>query len=209
MDWTYFSASDLFATAKDACERASQSSQANSLVKDALVSIAFSAMTLEAYLSQAVFVSEKWRDRDPKIEAFIQVIGEMDDRDIGASMKAKYFMAYTIVGDKPMDRGAEPFQGFDLLVDLRNHLIHLKPDTQSSSRSQKLLARFSDRKLIAEIDESNRGSWVMYVSNPKVAKWACNVASSMIQGLSNHASNATIKEFFWVDANAAHFGRVN
>jgi hypothetical protein len=209
---TYFATGELYETAKQAYHRVSSQSE-NTPHNDALVAVLFSAATLESFMSQAVFVAETWSHLNPKIEVFAQFIGELEGRETGSSLKTKYYMAHWIICGTPFDRGRSPYQDFDLLVDLRNALIHLKPDKLGSEKTRKLLARLKSSNLIPDglvpnYDPSipeQRTVWVHYVSTATVAKWACNTAAAMIEGLWRNAPEEEIRQFFYMHANAAHY----
>ena len=50
-----------------------------------------------------------------------------DDAERMLSPLGKFQVALVCAGHERMDQGAEPFQSADVLVELRNHLVHFKP----------------------------------------------------------------------------------
>lgn len=204
---TYFSTTTLFDIAKEAYLRSISSKHENQLCNDALVAIVFATSTLEAWISQTIFIAKKWTKKPPKIiEVFANLLGEFDSKETSASLKTKYFMSHWVICGKRLDRGAEPYQSFDLLVDIRNSLIHLKPDKVSIDKIPKLLPPLKSKGLISDFDpKALRKCWVHYISNPHIAKWACNTAASMIQQFVKWPSEDQVKHFFKFGANALHF----
>src|SRR5262249_41506708 len=212
IDWTLFATHDLFATAKQACQRSAEGTLGREGGRDAIVAVLFSAATLEGFMSQAVQAAETWGHLHPKVKAFADFLGELDEREIGASIKTKYNMARRVLCGAPFDRGRNPFQAFDLLIDLRNLLTHLKPDRTSSERTKKLLARVNSAGLIPStllpvFDPNShlRAHWVHYICNPVIAKWSCNAAAAMITAFWDGAAEGIVQEVFRVHANAAHY----
>ena len=63
-------------------------------------------------------------------------------------------------------------------------------------------------KLIERHRPGDIASWVFSIGNQKVPKWACNVASEVIQSLHKQAPDAKVQELFRVHANGAHFQSV-
>ncbi len=43
------------------------------------------------------------------------------------SLLSKFQVALVCAGHERMDKGAEPYQSVDVLIDLRNELVHFKP----------------------------------------------------------------------------------
>jgi len=202
---TYFSTTTLFDIAKEAYRRSISSKHENQLCNDALVAIVFATSTLEAWISQTIFIAKKWTKKPPKIiEAFATLLGELDSNKTSASLKI--FMSHWVICGKRLDRGAEPYQSFDLLVDIRNSLIHLKPDKVGTEHIHKLLLQLKSKGLISDFDpKALRMCWVLHISNPHIAKWACNTAASMIQQFVKWPSEEQVKQFFELGANALYF----
>jgi len=213
VNWTFFTTHELYEVAKQAYYRASSKEAKDSPGNDALVAIVFSAATLESFMSQAVFMAEEWSHLHPKIETFAQFMGELEGREAASSLKTKYYLAHWIICGTPFERGKSPFQDFDLLIDLRNALIHLKPDKQTSEKTQKLLHCLKSKNLIPDRLFPNydanaperRSVWVRYISTDVVAKWACNTAAAMIEEFWKNAPEEEIRQFFSIHANAAHY----
>ena len=84
-----------------------------------------------------------------------------------------------------MDRGAQPYQDFDLLVAVRNMLVHYRPEVQpeggESGALQSLRRRLAAKRLVPphSSDETAR-SIFGDVANHNVAEWALEAALDMI-----------------------------
>jgi len=200
MDWTYLDAHWLSEVAKKACLRAARKSKSK-YTNDALVAIIFSVSTLEAYLSEVIDSAKAFSTMHPRIKFLGELFGCLDEKQI--SLKDKYNLVRLILCEKAFDTGGPPFQDFSLLVNIRNALIHLKPDKTSSTETRKtnIIKELRQKKIIPEEENpflkstGKRASWVMYLLNPSVAKWSCNAANLMMQGLWEEVTEEKIKAF--------------
>ncbi len=214
MSMTAFGTHILYDVAIQAYHRAASQPE-NKSSKDTLVAVLFSAATLESYMSQAVFCAEGYRLL-PKLEVFAKFIGELDSREAGSSVKSKYYMAHWIICGTPFDRGKTPYQDFDLLVDLCNALTHFKPDKLGLEKTRRLLARLKSSNLIPSDllpkwdpnTPEDRTLWVHYASTARVAEWACSTTAAMIGGFWRNAPEEEVRQFFYINANAAAYERM-
>jgi len=117
--------------------------------------------------------------------------------NLKGSIKAKYCLAFFLLAGVKMEKGVSPWQDFDLLVDLRNSLIHPKLDRIVDTSTGPISAegyRIAtpgglsvkmeypttidklDRKgiLAPRPKENVITSWTQIISTPAVAKWAVN-----------------------------------
>jgi len=63
----------------------------------------------------------------------------------------KYQLLLTLAERERLDRGAQPFQDAALLVDLRNRLVHFRPESISADdkhRMERLRGKFADSRLM-------------------------------------------------------------
>jgi hypothetical protein len=107
----------------------------------ALSVILFAAMTIEAFLNDLAFVAEG--------TALGDALAEVEQSR--GSVQLKLLVA-TIALGRPIDRGLEPYQSFQLLFDVRNALVHLKPKVKSFVRPDRGM---EPRKLLAELHRRN------------------------------------------------------
>jgi len=206
-NWTYFGTHILFDIAKEACQRSTRGKPERAPNHDALVAIVFAASTLEAWMSQAISSARRFTQAHPKVEFFAELLGQLDSRDFASSLKTKYYIAHWIVAGKKPDKGTEPYQSFNLLVDLRNALVHFKPDKPNPKKKiDKILVQLRNKGLLSgSLPSDPRTLWVFYVSNPLVATWACNSAAAMIQHFEKCTSEERLRVFFRTTANTGHY----
>ncbi len=205
----YFHTGQIFSIAKEAYNKSISQTQQNKPSDDALVAIVFAVLTLEAVMSQVIHMAKSFAKMSPKIDMFADFLNQLDSAR--TNLKDKYFLAHWLLCDKKLSRGAKLYQDFSLLIDIRNALVHLKPDKVSvKNKIDNLLKRLDDRNLLSEgflprYKSGERAIWVFYISNSNVAKWACNTAVSMIEGFWKETPDDKVKQFFETIAGIRSF----
>lgn len=74
------------------------------------------------------------------------------------SLLGKYQMALLLSGAGQFDKGAQPYQDAQLLIDFRNGLVHFRPDWHDSGKKRKfdsLGDRFHQSGLLSDEDGSD------------------------------------------------------
>lgn len=208
------SAAALFRVAKTACERLDQAGSPTSGGKDdALVSIVFSAASIEAFLNELPELlsafPELLKDEPPQISTFVRLADEIETNK--SSIKLKYVLAYSVLSGQPFDKSGQPYQNFSLLIEVRNGLMHMKPtDFSGEAKPDGTLVMGPTPKII----EKFRALGIMDISEPSIslpivnatqtttplrvdiplpwnyriatqaaAFWACNVASEVVDSI--------------------------
>jgi hypothetical protein len=150
--------------------------------------------------AQVIDMAKSFAEMSSKIDMFADFLNELDDAH--TSLKDKYFLAHWLLCDKKLSRGTNLYQDFSLLIDIRNALVHLKPDKVSvKNKIDNILKRLDDRNLLSKglippYKSDKRTTWVFYISNSNAAKWACNTAVSMIEGFWKETPDDRVKQFF-------------
>src|SRR4051812_15451205 len=151
----------------------------------ALVSIAFSVITLEAFLNEAVEWTQNFIGGTydlPIVSQFAQVMSVLEKRR--DSLEDKFSIAHSMFVGKPADFGSAPYQDLKLLVALRNELLHFKPNAPVSYEAgahpvrQNLRERLRAKNILAENVEYAE-SWLFHASTKAVARWACKTAANV------------------------------
>jgi len=144
-----------------------------------LTAILFSAAALEAYINETFQIIRGmpalWQSSN-KVSAFADVLDEAEEHR--ASPKLKYLLAKIVLTGTSFDKGALPYQDFDLLMAMRDELMHYK--LQRIEDTHKIVERLKSRKIQIAHEPNVRVSWTSVIATPDVAKWACNTAASMI-----------------------------
>lgn len=90
----------------------------------------------------------------------------------------KYQMALLLGGAKQFDKGMQPYQDAQLLVDLRNALVHFRPEWHDSDGDRRLSKRLAERVKPSGLLSAEDGSdWVtVKVLGAAGAEWAVATA---------------------------------
>jgi len=189
---TFTSAPTLFTVATDAYQRTGKAYSDRSPGQlDALVSVVFSVIALEAFINDlGALAAISPQLRGPSTLILADIIEEIEaDR---GSIQSKMFLAKSILSGTPYDKGAQPYQDFSLLVALRNELVHVRDldgvtVSYSSSEgwqlesSSRMADKFRSRNIIAEI--AGFPPPIHLFTTRAVAEWACNTTVKMVHSI--------------------------
>lgn len=155
--------------------------------EEAMPSIVLSAMTLECFLNE---LEERLQDGllvQPS-DALALLKGVMSLlEDERASILLKIDAIHLILSGVRIDRGRLPFQDVRFLSELRNSLIHRRPENFKLGRQDqeyephKFVKYLSQRGVISRPPTTNPPSWSQYVLVPQTARWAHNTVVDMVQ----------------------------
>lgn len=151
--------------------------------KEALVSIVFAAVSLEAFLNELIGLAQdfaEYEDAPPVTSAFSRLMSELDK--MHSSIELRIQMAHWLLVGRSYDTDSQPYQDFRLLFQIRNDLVHFKPEplterggpksTPSSVKGLRSKNILND----SSAPECNR-SWMHVIGTKAVAEWACNAVS--------------------------------
>ena len=152
---------------------------------DALVSIIFSAFSLEAFINELLAMAKMGKNDGFKEDFLDKLIEEIDESSSWKSTPKKFMSASEALGSK-FDKGKDPYQDFADLFNLRDCLAHLKPediieydkDEMFRYLGRKLTKRLRGKGILQEATTVN--SITLLVSTAKAAEWACETASTMV-----------------------------
>jgi hypothetical protein len=144
---------------------------------NALIAILFSAAALEAWIMDFGHAASQ---AGSKLHAIATMVEEAEE--IRGSALTKFQWAKLLLDGRGYDKGKAPFQDFALLMDLRNGIVHLKPERMFESTS-KTMAALQDRKLWALDRTDPMRSRISLISTRAAARWACNVVIDMIDSI--------------------------
>jgi hypothetical protein len=172
--------------------------------REALVCVVFAAVSLEAFLNELIELAgdfTNYKDAPPLVSAFAQLMSDLDK--LHSSVELRFQMAHWLLTGGPYNTSSQPYQDFKLLFQMRNDLVHCKPDPLTEDGEPKptptTLERLRSRNVLndSEAPESNR-SWIHVVGTRAVAEWACNaaslVAADLVSKLPMGAWKQTVEE---------------
>jgi hypothetical protein len=153
--------------------------------REAISCIILSAIGFEAFFNEFLERAGKAEASEPdSVKVFYSVGSRMEQQH--ASLLAKLEIAYFTFRGREIARGNRPFQDFQLLVVLRNALVHQKPEImtidwlgEDDPEEHKLVTALSSRGLIKKPPTGQGNQLLRNVSNAKLARWAYNVSVSM------------------------------
>jgi hypothetical protein len=152
----------------------------------------FCALAVESFLSDFKLICETAvLPFDPAREQFAAIsdlLGEMEESRL--PIRTRYGFLYYALSGTGIPKGDTPYQDFDLLIEVRDALVHYKsyPTEPQSGNDypapiQKLLDRLANRKLVRPGDHLNSGGqWTLTLdTSVKLASWAPNAAHGIMQ----------------------------
>jgi hypothetical protein len=151
----------------------------------ALVSVVFSVVAVEAFLNEAAEMALDFSDL-PSEPQVVSAFGEcmVDAEKSRASLESKFALANWVLVGKKLDKGAQPYQDFALIVRLRNDLVHFKGNERFEQNvtaeefHKSLIQRFGNKDLLAE--DMEPGSWIHAIETKAIADWSCRNAAHVI-----------------------------
>lgn len=153
---------------------------------DAIVAIVFSALALEAFINEILYLVEDAQN-DGQNEDFFQELIEAI-KETGSQRKntqEKFFLASKALGN-PFNKGENPYQDFADLFRVRDCLVHLKPEDIMKINGEgvdeyigrELCARLRNKNIFNNYTEIQ--SITLLLSTAKAAKWACETTAKMV-----------------------------
>jgi hypothetical protein len=129
----------------------------------ALVSVVFAAASLEAFLSESVYLAEfsnhlsrmttdASREGLATADTFAQVLDDAEDSK--ASLESKFHLANLVLTGRAYEKGSPPYQDFRLLTDVRNALVHFK-SKEYFSKMDGVPATFNQERVVAKLASKN------------------------------------------------------
>lgn len=189
-----YSAGHLFTLAKLAYERTKGGTLREPGKSDAIVSIIFSASSLEAFINElpdlAVIDLEHSDNNQTKlVKSFVNVMNEIEESR--GSTRLKFLQTHLIFTGISYEVNKRPFQDFSNLFKLRDAFLHLKPQREFAINNKNAFVRVSTPKsisglpknILAKFDTKVAANWITMVSTQAAAKWACNTASEMVHSI--------------------------
>ncbi len=189
-------AGHLFGIAKQACGRAYQAAEHERahVSYEPLIAIVFAAATAEAFINEiGELASQPIIPGEPEpqqVQDLARLLGQVED-DRPTTL-LKYQLAKLALRGTTFDKGANPYQDFAVLLDLRNSLMHLKSDRIDSVRHgevvvhhPRVISKLQSKNVLAEFedDKNTVASWVVRVSTPAAAKWSCNATAAIVKDI--------------------------
>jgi hypothetical protein len=180
--------------------------------EEALVSIVVAAISLEAFINEFGGIAALLATLEGApgwVTTLAEVLDEAENNR--ASITSKFQLAMLVISGRPFNRSAAPFQDFDLLVRLRNEIVHLKPyetveETQEGdliTSEPTIIKRLAGTGALGThplLDEAVSAghavssNWIDRVSTKAMSRWACNAVAGIVKGLINALSTSVFRD---------------
>lgn len=196
----FINAGVLFHIAKQAYERAKSgaTSDRSHDSNDPLIAIVFAATAGDAFINEIGELAAhpsladffpQFQPEPGQIQQLASLLGEVEA--LRGPTNIKYLLAKLALTGKTFDKGTNPYQDFALLTELRNSVIHLKFDRIKSMKigdvridQPPIINKLRAKNILVEFeDPDTTASWVLQVSTPAAAKWACNATAAIVHDI--------------------------
>lgn len=146
-----------------------------------IVAVVFALAATEAYINEAshlVAQDSYLYPNTPLVDFGAEMTQAVGSK---APVEEKYLLASKLL-DQPFDKGKEPFQDLVTLIAARNLLMHMTPVPSTLVKNLEQLGIATKRGTFRNYlgEDEPVGSQIDALSNPKVAKWACDAAANII-----------------------------
>lgn len=161
---------------------------------DGVVAVLFSAAALEAFINELSDLAKSQADANPEFVASFASLTSTAEESRG-STRLKYAIAGHAFTGRAYDRSAEPFQSLDLILSVRDQIVHLKAELLEfdgdrrpvASSHDGILKKLRSKGILAKFNEEDfMGSsptWISLLSTRAAARWACNVAADVVSAV--------------------------
>jgi len=176
----------LFRIAADAAVATPEPSPTSSMAPG-LTAVVFAAASVEALINEVAELADievRLGYEDVRLRTFVEAIYGLESSR--GSTQLKFVVASALLGDRPYQRGAQPYQDFALLMSLRNAVMHLKATTihdvsngEWRLGAETVLEKLRARKLVDPARPHFVTMLLSEASRPQVARWAVNAAAAM------------------------------
>jgi hypothetical protein len=150
----------LFIMAKEAAKRAHKARGTLGEQMEVMTTVILCAVVAEAAVNEIGEWFEFHR-KGPPLSIPHGLPYGFDDLEV----RTKWSLLPFVVRQKTFERGAEPWQSFDVLIDLRNYIMHLR-----RRPAPKRVRGFLDKKFKGQLEA-------------EVAEWACETMAAMFDRL--------------------------
>jgi hypothetical protein len=166
----------------------------------ALISVLFSVAWLEAVTNELIHVIRGGDERTDNVQgrraALLVEAAKLDARS--TSLETKLSVLCVAATGAALDSGSQPVQDVALLLDVRNHLVHTRPERRQTIQTSqedenalinadfhKLYLRLESRGVIRRPSAPTVHFLTVALMSPEVAEWSVSTVKAMIILLSS------------------------
>ena len=197
---TWITAGTLFGVAKKAYRRTEGAASDRAPGQpDALVAVIFAVVAMEAFINEIAELASHPHPvpEPPSIAVLANLLTEAEQ----GSLQLKFSIGKAVLDDVPYDKGGQPFQHFQLLVSLRNQLVHYRELNRLTgvlamepSTPPAIVNNLRSINILAEYPADSNPQPIGYFETRAVGQWACNVASKMVYSILDVVPESELKK---------------
>ncbi len=202
----YANAGCLFVNAVDFCKAVSSLNPASERAqRESRASIVFAALSTEVFINELAKLAADAAKASPE-PSWVEVLSEVlnNAEESHAATKSKYHLAKLVLANQVFTKGAPPFQNFAFLVDLRNRIMHAKPEKLEAVRYKEadgqwvwednIMSGLAQRGVVTTdnilshfIPEDEpatiQSNLLAEISTQGVGRWACQAAAGIVNAV--------------------------
>jgi hypothetical protein len=149
--------------------------------------IVLASTALDAYINETLAFSRLMELEPQKREE----IGKLRKE----KLREKWIGAPLLLGGTAFDASAEPYLSFDLMLTLRNKLVHYSAGFRTTSEYP--LEKIEEYKKRFTFTYEGTADWTSQVLNLECARWGCRTAQTMVETF--HKLSRIQQVQFWPD----------
>jgi hypothetical protein len=179
---TVYTSWHIWNVAADAASQAKvkKAAQPKVVTADSVSAIILSAVATEAFINElGAHLSSLQKLELKNAEDWITVGILLEEFEAERmQVAAKYLFASKLLPGKPLKKGEQPFQNFQLLIATRNDFVYPK----AQQKPPKYFAQLERLELTyhKKTDEPKLAGWMTQLATPEMACWACRSAHDII-----------------------------
>jgi hypothetical protein len=160
----------------------------------AITAVLSSVAFLEAFVNETYDDAADTRHLDPRVaglsehtRAIMREFWIASDRgERYLSVLAKYQMALVLAGLPRLDEGANPYQDAKMLIELRNLLVHFRPNWHDYDETDKLEQKMKSRFAGSTLQPPGSRPWFPVVAlGAGCAEWAYDTSKALADAWSS------------------------
>jgi len=179
----------------------------------ALTTVLFAALSTEVFINELADMAHSFAragmDGSPQLAAF--AAAALETEESRKSTRTKYKIAGEMLAQRPFDKGRATYRDLEFLLDLRDCVVHLKPDRLTWIDSTvfrdaaKIENGLTERRLLQR-SEGVATSLLSDISTAPVAVWALAVASAIIKEVVLDLPPGILSEIYRRFLGQGHWG---
>lgn len=156
------------------------------LPDDCQITVILAIQTLDSFFNELAIINQFIESENitPEVVALTDILSELEKSN--GSLKLKFLNANYILNGNGNIKGTKLYEELNLLISLRNKIVHPKPTVLSETNkieNDKLFKTFQAMKLIDSYDADNpiKRSVKYYLMNLNIALWAVSTVKKTIE----------------------------